>query len=166
MTRRMLSPSRADRLRFAEMAARYVENIGRRIRERREELDLTQAELARALPGTVDGAQVSRWERGKHKPNDSTLEDLAKVLDVSSVAYFLTDGPSKPAEPPARSDQDASQLDRIEAMLAEVIERLDEHGIGTPTPAEVAEQAAARLGKPPDTSGASRGAQRRSKRRT
>ena len=50
------------------MASLHAERIGERIRERRDELGLTQTALARQLPGHVEGAQVSRWGRGAGRP--------------------------------------------------------------------------------------------------
>lgn len=57
--------------------------IGARMRERRDELRMTQAELADALPGRVQGADVSRWENGKHRPRSDTLEHIAAALDTT-----------------------------------------------------------------------------------
>jgi transcriptional regulator with XRE-family HTH domain len=80
------------------MAAEYVARIGERIRTRREELGLTQEEVARRLPGKVTGQRVSLWERGEHQPRADSLEALAKALDVS-VSYFLAAQPDKTQTP-------------------------------------------------------------------
>lgn len=108
------------------MAAQYVANIGRRIRERRDELHLSQEDVARELPGKVSGNQVSRWERGLHRPNDAALEALAKALEVE-VAYFLSDGPLRVvAELNADGTElEVTQLDRIEEQLVAIAARLE-----------------------------------------
>lgn len=80
------------------MAAEYLERMGERIRQRREEFGLTQEELARQMPGRVTGARISLWERGKNRPRDDSLESLAKVLKVD-VAYFMADEPDKTRTP-------------------------------------------------------------------
>jgi transcriptional regulator with XRE-family HTH domain len=134
------------------MAAQYVANIGRRIRERREELGLSQEDVARELPGKVSGNQVSRWERGLHRPNDPALEALGQALNVE-VAYFLGDGPSTSADT-AEDDSPPrpEQLDRIEAMLAMLVAHFD---LRAPRPSEVAdvtEQALQQLADTPPQS--------------
>lgn len=112
------------------MAAEHVERIGRRIRERREEIGLSQGDVARELPGKVDGNQVSRWERGLHRPQDETLEQLGRVLRVDP-AYFMSDGPSRSASASAQElgdDEQQQQLDRIEAKLERVLSLLGQAG--------------------------------------
>jgi transcriptional regulator with XRE-family HTH domain len=100
------------------MAAEYVARMGARIRERREELGMTQRELADAIPGKADSNQVSKWERGGHRPSDSTLEHIAKALKVTP-AYFMVSPATaagsgdlmekfSPADP---------RLDRLEAKI-------------------------------------------------
>ena len=60
----------------------YTEEIGNRIRERREKLGLKQADLANALQ--VSAQAVSKWERGENAPDISTIVPLAKLLSVST----------------------------------------------------------------------------------
>lgn len=55
--------------------------FGQFIAEIRKEKHMTQADLAKII-GVTDKA-VSRWERGVGFPDISTLEPLAKALDVS-----------------------------------------------------------------------------------
>lgn len=55
--------------------------IARRIRERREDLGLTQADVAEALG--VTRAQISNLERGASGPSFKLLVGLAQVLGVS-----------------------------------------------------------------------------------
>ncbi len=55
--------------------------IGGRIRRRREELGLSQTELARRLD--VSFQAVSKWERGENAPDIQILADLAAAVEVS-----------------------------------------------------------------------------------
>lgn len=102
--------------RFERMAREHVKLIGRRIRERRKELGIGPTELARRLPGKVDTQQLYRWERGVHRPNDDTLESLARVLEVS-VGYFFADEPDKTATPDPFEADVQTKLDRILTAL-------------------------------------------------
>lgn len=83
------------------MAEGYKHRVGERIREARLTYTartgrsgnlLTQAALARLLPGSVDGPSISRWERGIVMPHTQTLELLAEALEVD-VSYFLVPEP-------------------------------------------------------------------------
>lgn len=108
------------------MAREHVARIGTGMRLRREELGLTQRELADLLPGKSDSNQVSKWERGEHRPNDETLEHIALALKVD-VSHFHapapTGGPADLLGALARNDRD-EQLDRIEAKLDAVLATL------------------------------------------
>jgi transcriptional regulator with XRE-family HTH domain len=115
---------------LAEMAKAQAARIGKRIRERRDELDLTQRELAdlmTAAPG-VGSQEVSNWERGLHRPNDTNLELLAEALQTTEAD--LVAGPHSERQPagdtpdvigslngnsaPGDTDELRAQLDRIE----------------------------------------------------
>lgn len=116
----MMGTSVVARRRFELMAAEYLERIGQRIRERRDELGLSRADVAREMPGKTNENQVYRWERGLHRPHDDALEALARVLKVDSPAYFLAPAPDKTETPDVLQALDGgSQLDRIERMLRE-----------------------------------------------
>lgn len=62
--------------------------IGSNIRRARLSAGLTQHQLA-GHAGT-QAFQVSRWEKGLHRPKDETLAALAEVLGCD-VAWFYTD---------------------------------------------------------------------------
>lgn len=79
----LLTTSDAQTLRFAAVAREYVENLGKRIRERRVELGLSQDELARKVGLKATGNYVSRWERGVVEPEGDYLELVAKALETS-----------------------------------------------------------------------------------
>lgn len=57
-------------------------DIGKRIREKREKLNLKQTDLANAL--MVSPQAVSKWERGETCPDISYIVRLANILNVST----------------------------------------------------------------------------------
>ena len=63
--------------------------VGRRIREARLRAGLSQKQLGikAGIDELVASPRVNQYERGKHAPDFSTAERLAKVLDVP-VPYF------------------------------------------------------------------------------
>ena len=63
-------------------------DLGRRVKERREALDLSQAELA-AKAG-MDQAYISHIESGKYSSGIDTIGKIAAALDLE-VAALLTD---------------------------------------------------------------------------
>jgi transcriptional regulator with XRE-family HTH domain len=66
----------------------FRERFGDRLRDRREVAGLTQTQLARKLPGTVEGGQVSRWERGESFPTYANLVALARALECSEESLL------------------------------------------------------------------------------
>ena len=66
------------------------ERLGQRIAGLRKDLQLTQAQLAKAVGCTVDF--ISLVERGINAPSVARLEDYAKVLEVEVVDLFTFAG--------------------------------------------------------------------------
>src|SRR5690349_5848796 len=95
---RLVQTDELSRRRFELMAAEFLVAMGAKIRQRREELELTQEDVAREMRGRVTGSRVSLWERGKHRPHDDSLEELARVLRVP-VSYFMAPEPDKTTTP-------------------------------------------------------------------
>ena len=62
--------------------------VAANIRRARDERDLTQAQLGRAIES--DAACVSRWERARVMPTLGTLIVLSDVLD-QEVSWFYVD---------------------------------------------------------------------------
>ncbi|AIO19281.1 HTH-type transcriptional regulator ImmR [Candidatus Izimaplasma bacterium HR1] len=62
--------------------------IGKRISQRRKELDFTQNFIAESL--YVTHQAVSKWENGKSLPTIDILYELTKLLEVS-IDYLLDD---------------------------------------------------------------------------
>lgn len=69
-------------------------SIGERIKQKRKELGLTQAELGAKL--NVSDRAVSKWEQGEGDPSLSIITDIAKVLDLS-LDYLLLGEEKTPA---------------------------------------------------------------------
>lgn len=55
--------------------------IGERIRKYREELGISQKELAQRLG--VSNSRVSNWEQGINRPDANVLADICRTLNVS-----------------------------------------------------------------------------------
>ncbi len=68
-------------------------NIGEKIRAAREDLDLSQEEIARQIPMSQSG--YSKIERGVQEPNLTQLRRICQILNISadfllSLEYFNT----------------------------------------------------------------------------
>jgi transcriptional regulator with XRE-family HTH domain len=74
----MRTTSRVERVRLLLMVERYKVELGQAIKRRREELGMTQGDLAK-LTHYKDGQTVSRWERGENVPSD--LDAVAGALE-------------------------------------------------------------------------------------
>ncbi len=61
---------------------------GVRLRQRREELQMSQAEMARALQ--ISRTSYFNWENNKTQPNETNLNNLAEILKVEPL-YFHRD---------------------------------------------------------------------------
>jgi transcriptional regulator with XRE-family HTH domain len=57
--------------------------LGRTIREERERMEMSRAELARQVG--VAGSQVTRWEAGEFKPSLTAMVAIARALDIPAV---------------------------------------------------------------------------------
>lgn len=105
-----------------------VDEVGRRIRERREELGITQRGLA------FDGctyAYLSRLENGGRQPSAQVLEEIARRLDTT--AHYLKTGEEDPRElalelaakltdhairgPGSRNGEHLAMLEALDAQL-------------------------------------------------
>lgn len=68
------------------MSESVGKSLGRRIRERREAAQLTQADVAQLTMKSVE--TISNFERGKTLPSVTTLAILAKHLRCSVGDFF------------------------------------------------------------------------------
>ena len=57
--------------------------LGRTIREERERMEMSRAELARQVG--VAASQITRWEAGEHKPSTLAMMALARALAMDPV---------------------------------------------------------------------------------
>ena len=57
--------------------------LGRTIREERERMEMSRAELARQVG--VAASQVTRWEAGEYRPSTSAMMALARALIMDPV---------------------------------------------------------------------------------
>src|SRR4026208_304765 len=60
----------------------FLEELGRRIRERRETRGLKQLDIANALQ--ISPHAVSKWERGENAPDIIVVGPLARILGVTT----------------------------------------------------------------------------------
>lgn len=60
--------------------------IGKKIKARREHLNITQDELAEMM--NTSRVTITRYENGSRKANQDALFELAKLLNVS-ISYLL-----------------------------------------------------------------------------
>ena len=84
--------------------------IGQKIKSRREELGLTQEELAKKL-GYKSKSSINKIEMGKNDITQSRLNDFANALDCSPL-FFI-----EPIEHPASSKDRILKYAQILASL-------------------------------------------------
>jgi len=65
-------------------------SLGKRIKELRKKLDLTQKEFAGRVVGKVDYTYIGRMERGEQYPSLKMLEKIGKAFSVP-LSYFFED---------------------------------------------------------------------------
>lgn len=107
--------------------------VGRRIKERRDVLGLTQEDLALRIEASR--STLANYELGRREPDLVTLQKLAHALNTS-ISYLVgeTDDPFPPpsiaaahrqgAEPGSPLDPEAQLI--IERAVRRAIEELDE----------------------------------------
>ncbi len=66
------------------------EEIADAVRSRREELSISQRELARRAE--IHGSYVSKIEKGEERPSAEMARTLAKALDTDPIQYVLAAG--------------------------------------------------------------------------
>lgn len=139
---KFVTTDRLHALRFQLMAGELAQQIGARIRQRREELGLKQGELAARFDSdAINNQRISDWERGVHRPSDRYMEQLAVALEKDVSWFYSGDAVGQtPDLMGSLAINDATQLDRIEAKLDELLSRTAGPGL-----AEVLEEEALRL---------------------
>lgn len=76
-------------------------HVGRRLRQRRALLGLSQDKLGRAVGLTFQ--QIQKYERGANRIGASRLLQLSRALAVP-IAYFFEDAPGTPARGGRKAD--------------------------------------------------------------
>ena len=117
------------------MALEHIEKRAGRIRARREELGLTQEDVAdrmqdiyreknpEARPDRTRGQMVSDWERAENEPSPRKLELLAEALQTT-VAELSVDAPDKSGPTPDPFSQNGSSTES--GTVAALMTRIDE----------------------------------------
>lgn len=108
-------------------------SIGRFIRERRQDLGLTQSELAARVGGGMSQSEISRLERDRiFLPGRRRLKLLAGALEVSIDDFLIGSGRRAKGEhheaPHSAAPSSCPQRDRVEVIdrviaLQEVVSR-------------------------------------------
>ena len=96
------------------------QDLGKRIRNLREDAHMSQAELARELQ--VSRQAVSRWESGSSVPDASIVSDLCRALGVKYESVF---GAFELGEGAASAD-DSIQTAGKEALKEQNLESIEE----------------------------------------
>ena len=107
------------------------QDLGKRIRNLREDAHMSQAELARELQ--VSRQAVSRWESGSSVPDASIVSDLCRALGVKYESVFgafelgeaaaSADEKVMPQVAAALSEEQREEVDKAIGEMREYIKR-------------------------------------------
>jgi len=98
----------------ARSTGKHDVELGKRIRLRRVEIDITQAELAKRIGLTVQ--QVQKYEKGVNRVGASRLQQVATALDVPVTFFFDDDGLGKRAKDGKREVESLLFIDSAFSM--------------------------------------------------
>src|SRR5437899_10048871 len=105
---------------IARMPSPTASSVGRRIREARERLGLTQGDVANMLGKTATA--VSYWEGGQRSPGLEDLVEIASVLRINAVELL----PSQPPRVVARAHAELLAIEHLADAVDRVLDRFDE----------------------------------------
>lgn len=110
--------------------------FGERLRELRQERDLTAKDLASRLEDPVSHQNVTGWERGEYPPRRrAVVRELEQILEapgeLSTLLGYSTDDPDETA---ARLTAVESQISEIREVLEEMRQLLGDTVQGVPAP--------------------------------
>ena len=94
-------------------------HVGKKLRERRSVLGITQEKLGRELGLTFQ--QVQKYERGANRIGASRLFQLCRILDVGPAYFFEGLSLKKNAPIPGMSDAEQAEFDPEKKMTREVM---------------------------------------------
>lgn len=100
-----------------------METFGGRLKRRRQELELSQEQLAEVM-GKSGKTVVSAWETGKSEPSLSDLRKLADTL--KTTAAWLIDGIEDGKVPGAPAGYSLVPTQEYIELLQRVIKQQDE----------------------------------------
>lgn len=89
------------------------------LKKLREEANLTQEELAEKL--FVSRSAVAKWEQGRGIPRNETIEEIAKVFNVSINTFYQQDEPQKVIENIERYNKRNIILSYLGSLLVIII---------------------------------------------
>lgn len=94
-------------------------HVGKRLRERRSVLGITQEKLGRELGLTFQ--QVQKYERGANRIGASRLFQLCRILEIAPQYFFEGLSWKKSAPVTGLSDADQAPFDDEKEMTREVM---------------------------------------------
>ena len=94
-------------------------HVGKKLRERRSVLGITQEKLGNELGLTFQ--QVQKYERGANRIGASRLFQLCRILEVAPQYFFEGLSWKKSSPPPGMSDADQATYDPEQEMTREVM---------------------------------------------
>ncbi len=101
-------------------------HIGRRVRERRVAMGLSQSELAEGLG--ISFQQVQKYESGANRISGSRLWDIAQLLQVPVGHFFEGLDPSLELADAGGEEQ---PIDRQTLEIARAVNRIDDESLKT-----------------------------------
>lgn len=103
------------------------QTLGQRIRARRKELKLTQANVAKAIKG-VSHVAISQWESDTTKPNAENIFDLAIALDCDISWLLKGEGQVSKARPATQGTK-VPIISKVQAgQWTEIYDKIDTSG--------------------------------------
>lgn len=111
-------------------------SIGQRIAELRNELNISQYQLAKAME--VSRQAVSKWENGQSSPDSTKLIKLAEFLNTD-VEYLTTGRIVVPTRPPVVLKTLETVEKIVEKPVVQVVERVVERKVEVPVEVPVVE---------------------------
>ncbi|MGW1681532.1 helix-turn-helix domain-containing protein [Saccharopolyspora sp. NPDC002376] len=106
-----------------------MSDFGRTLRQLRQEMGLTQPQLARRVH--VDQSTLSRWENGRAKPDSAVAERLDETLNASGRLAQLVAPPTSFAIPPAREPTQpvtSGHVDELRQSISQLVGLDGQHG--------------------------------------